>query len=42
MSFASCSKEDMATEITEDYTIDLNLAKETNWEMAEEITYYIN
>ena len=42
MSFASCSKEDMATEIIEDYTIDLNLAKETNWEMAEEITYYIN
>jgi len=42
LSFISCSEEDMASEITEDYTIDLNLAKETNWEMAEEITYYIN
>ena len=42
LSFVSCSEEDMATEIIEDYTIDLNLAKETNWEMAEEITYYIN
>jgi len=42
LSFASCSEEEMATEIIEDYTINLNLAKETNWEMAEEITYYIN
>ena len=37
LSFASCTTEEMATEIIEDYTIDLNLAKETNWEMAVKI-----
>jgi len=42
LSFTSCTTEDMASEIIEDYTIDLNLAKETNWEIAEQIIYYIN
>tara|TARA_B100000795_G_scaffold112494_1_gene83341 strand:- start:59453 stop:59956 length:504 start_codon:yes stop_codon:yes gene_type:complete len=42
ISLASCSTEDIETGITEDYTIDLNLAKETNWELAEDILSLIN
>ena len=30
LSFTSCTTEDVVPEIIEDYTIDLNLAKETN------------
>jgi len=42
LSFTSFTTEDVVPEIIEDYTIDLNLAKETNWKLAEQITYHIN
>ena len=42
LTFTSCTTEDVVPEIIEDYTIDLNLAKETNWKLAEQITYHIN
>lgn len=44
VSLASCSKdEDVSTDISElEYTIDLNLAQETDWTMANEILDLIN
>jgi len=40
---ASCSKEpDTISESEADYTIDLNLAKKTDWDMANEILILIN
>ncbi|WP_339697746.1 CAP domain-containing protein [uncultured Marixanthomonas sp.] len=40
----SCSKDTdvIVEETTEDYTIDLNLANETDWEMADEILSLVN
>lgn len=42
ISLVSCSTDDNATDVTTNYTIDLNLANETDWEMAEEILQLIN
>jgi hypothetical protein len=42
LSIASCSPEDNTEDNVLDYTIDLNLAEETDWEMAEEILILIN
>lgn len=42
LSFASCSTEESANDITADYTIDLNLANETDWEVADEILQLVN
>jgi len=41
---ASCSKDNVETTTTQeaDYSIDLSLAQETNWEMADEILDLIN
>ncbi len=42
LSVASCSPEDNSEDGVLDYTIDLNLAEETDWEMAEEILVLVN
>ena len=39
---ASCSKDDIETTETANYSIDLNLAQETDWEIANEILVLIN
>lgn len=39
---ASCSKDEPVTVTEADYRIDLNLAQETNWVMANEILHLIN
>ena len=39
---ASCSKDDSITLDEADYTINLNLAHETNWELADEILVLVN
>lgn len=38
----SCSKEESGTTEEINYSIDLNLAQETNWELADEILVLIN
>lgn len=39
----ACSKDEgVEDEVIQDYTIDLNLAKETNWQMANEILQIVN
>lgn len=40
--FASCSKDNDEITETENYSIDLNLAQETDWQMADEILYLVN
>lgn len=40
--FSSCSKDDIETNEEANYSIDLNLAQETNWEIANEILVLIN
>ena len=39
---ASCSKDDSIILDEADYTINLNLAHETNWELADEILVLVN
>jgi len=39
---ASCTKDEDPVVEEASYTIDLNLAKETNWEMADEILVLVN
>jgi len=40
--FISCSKEKESSSAQENYTIDLNLALKTDWEMANQINLLIN
>ncbi len=40
--FTSCSKDEIETTQEANYSIDLNLAQETNWEIADEILVLIN
>ena len=40
--FTSCSKDDIETTEEANYSIDLNLAQETDWEVADEILVLIN
>ena len=42
MTMASCSKEEEVATDEANYSIDLNLANETNWAMADEILKLIN
>ena len=42
LSIASCSPEDTSADVTTDYQIDLNLATETDWVMAEEVLRLVN
>lgn len=42
LSIASCSPEDTSADLAVDYQIDLNLATETDWEMAEEVLQLVN
>jgi len=39
---SSCSKDDSTIEETVNYTIDLNLAQETDWQIADEILVLVN
>lgn len=41
-SIMSCSKDESEVSIETNYTIDVNLAKETNWELADSILLLIN
>jgi len=38
----SCSKDDIETSQEENYSIDLNLVQETNWEIADKILELVN
>ncbi|GER58545.1 CAP domain-containing protein [Patiriisocius marinus] len=42
ISIASCSPEESSNDVTTDYQIDLNLATETDWAMADEILQLVN
>ncbi len=41
-SIVSCSPEETSSDITSDYQIDLNLASETDWEIAEQVLQLVN
>ena len=40
--FTSCSKDDIETNDEANYSIDLNLAQETDWQMADDILMLVN